>query len=350
MSPVTSTGVIESAEYIARNADDVSVNVQACRQAADSIYEAMQVKKYSTESWSANELNPKDKTARTVDWIFVVDLLNFSFWSDADREDTGRDANRYTVKYNGQAYTGYWSLCAAINRALDEGIPVLSPAFWADAEKSPDELWAHVFRSDAAEQIPLLEDRVLCLRQAGRVLVDKHGGSYVNCVKKAAGSAVALVQLTVADFECFRDETAYKGRTVQIYKRPQILVSDIWACFNGTGYGAFDDIDALSMFADYRVPQILYRLGCLDYSAALAAHIWERQPLLAGDPWEVELRGCSIWAVEEIRRAMLEAHADARGRINAILIDFYLWDTAKEEQGARGARYVPCHRTRSIYY
>lgn len=38
--------------------------------------------------------------------------MNFSFWS----EDSD---NKYTVTYKGKAYTGYWSLCAAVNRALD---------------------------------------------------------------------------------------------------------------------------------------------------------------------------------------------------------------------------------------
>jgi len=45
----------------------------------------------------------------------VVDLLNFSFWSERD----AADMPRYSVSYAGQAWTGYWSLCAAINRAID---------------------------------------------------------------------------------------------------------------------------------------------------------------------------------------------------------------------------------------
>ena len=48
--------------------------------------------------------------------IFLVDLLNFSFWSDLDRDDTGNCPDRFTVSFNNQLYTGYWSLCAAINR------------------------------------------------------------------------------------------------------------------------------------------------------------------------------------------------------------------------------------------
>ena len=39
---------------------------------------------------------------------------------------------------------------------------------------------------------------------------------------------------------------------VRFWKRVQILVADIWACFENEGEGHFYDIDFLSMFADYR--------------------------------------------------------------------------------------------------
>lgn len=44
--------------------------------------------------------------------VFLADTLNFSFWSASDEE-------KYMVRYGGSDHTGYWSLCAAINRALD---------------------------------------------------------------------------------------------------------------------------------------------------------------------------------------------------------------------------------------
>jgi hypothetical protein len=40
--------------------------------------------------------------------------------------------------------------------------------------------------------------------------------------------------------------------SVSLHKRAQILIGDIWACFQGEGLGAFDDIDTITMFADYR--------------------------------------------------------------------------------------------------
>jgi hypothetical protein len=46
-------------------------------------------------------------------------------------------------------------------------------------------------------------------------------------------------------------------RLVYIMKRAQILVADIWACYDCKGFGEFTDIDQITMFADYRVPLVM---------------------------------------------------------------------------------------------
>lgn len=104
------------------------------------------------------------------------------------------------------------------------------------------------------------------------------------------------------------------------------------------------------MFADYRVPQILHMLKCIEYSEQLTKHLKELKPIKHNDPLEVEIRGASIWAVELIRRSIMKEHPGFK--INAILIDFYLWDSAKEIQKQQGGLgdLIPCHRTRSIFY
>jgi hypothetical protein len=68
-------------------------------------------------------------------------------------------------------------------------------------------------------------------------------------------------------------------------------VADIWACFNGEDYGDFSDIDKVTMFADYRVPQILNSLGCLWYSPSLESTIRRHAIIESGHSWEVQLRG-----------------------------------------------------------
>lgn len=101
-----------------------------------------------------------------------------------------------------------------------------------------------------------------------------------------------MVNLLAADFPCFNDVALYDNRkTVRFLKRAQICVADIWAAFDGEGYGRFDDIDKITIFADYRVPQILNALGCLWYSPPLQTAIVQKKVIESGHPWELQLRG-----------------------------------------------------------
>ena len=65
----------------------------------------------------------------------------------------------------------------------------------------------------------------------------------------AKGSAVGLVNLLVDRFPQFRDEVNSGKRNLRFYKRAQIFVADLWACFEGASFGTFTDIDKITMFA-----------------------------------------------------------------------------------------------------
>lgn len=112
------TKVLESARFIYDNSIDVALDMQGTRTAAAHIWRQMQSKGYSTKTWSEHELHPKTKDEAAVNFIFTTDLLNFSFWSYKDADD------RFAVAYRGKKWTGYWSLVAALQRALDAGEPL----------------------------------------------------------------------------------------------------------------------------------------------------------------------------------------------------------------------------------
>lgn len=110
------TRVLEDAEYVSDNSIDVALDSQGTKAAANKIWNSMQEAGYSSQAWSAHELHPKAKDGSTIDFIFVMDLLNFSFWSE--KSDPSES---FAVQYRGKLWTGYWSLVAALQRALDEG-------------------------------------------------------------------------------------------------------------------------------------------------------------------------------------------------------------------------------------
>lgn len=79
-------------------------------------------------------------------------------------------------------------------------------------------------------------------------------------------------------------------------------MADVWACFGGEDHGAFGDIDKITMFADYRVPQILNAMGCLYYSPSLTVAIKDGKALETGDRWEMQLRGERVASATRLRR------------------------------------------------
>ncbi|KAF2745161.1 hypothetical protein M011DRAFT_448057 [Sporormia fimetaria CBS 119925] len=335
------TGVLKDAEFIYNNSTDVALDMRHTKLAAIEIAKQMKEQAYSTKTWSQHELHPKAKDENTLNFIFLMDLLNFSFWSEKSEE------KRFSIRYKNRRWTGYWSLVAALQRALDEDIPITTPSFWIDEVQCSEEVLQKVFRSDTEEEMPMFDERVKCMREAGRVIVEEFDSSVAILVEDAKHSAARLVNILADRFSCFRDEGTFERKKVRLLKRAQIFVADVWAAFEGEGYGKFDDIDKITMFADYRVPQMLHSLGCMSYCPPLDNYIRRLELIPSGHPREMQIRGCSIWAVELIRREMKAL--DPETPVNAILIDFYLYDLAKQREKA-GEDAIPHHRTRSIWY
>ena len=162
---------------------------------------------------------------------------------------------------------------------------------------------------------------------------------------------------------------------VYIWKRAQILVAEMWAAFypamQTTPHPIFPgtkgpSIHLLSMFADYRVPQILHHLGILSYPSSLLETLRAGIPLGPGSREELSLRSASIVSVERLRDEILllikEEGGDYdlavnSGAVSSVLLDFYLWDLAKKVEdgeerleGLEVPELVPIHRTRSLWY
>lgn len=161
------TQVLKSAEYIYGNSIDVALDMYGTLDAAELIFNQMQQRGYSTKSWSEHELHPSSSDMsdeERLNFIFTVDLLNFSFWSEKSEDE------RFAVEYQGKRWTGYWSLVAALRRALDEGIAITSPHFWHDEEDLTVGVLVRIFRSMTDEPMPLLAERFDVLKEAGEVL------------------------------------------------------------------------------------------------------------------------------------------------------------------------------------
>jgi len=327
-------------KFIALNADYVDIDYTAIKECAKLILPQMKEQSFDIDVYSSHECHPQPHSQNAAQWVFLIDCLNFSFWTDSDE--------KFKIRYNGKDYTGYFALCAAIIRAIENGIPILDADFCSKiTETQVDDM----FKSSTSIPVPLLEKRVEIIREFGSVLLEKFDGNFENAIKKSSRDAIKLVHLVEENFPCFRDSTIYNGNKVKFLKRAQIVVADLHACFHGKGLGCFDNVDQLTTFADYRIPQCLAYFGVLKYKPELVEIL--NNEIEAGGIYEAEIRGCTIHAVDALVEAVKKFKKEKSPTfdnvsVNAIIVDFFLWEYARKYKD--DVSKLPFHRVRSHLY
>lgn len=266
-----------------------------------------------------------DGGPRTVAYVMLLDSLNFCFWGEP----------RWVVEYRGQRYSGYPALAASLTRAFEDEMPLWEAGY---LEGLREEEVRALFRGEG--ELPLFRQRLAILRGVGRALRGRWAGQFTALIEEADGSAVGLVRLLAAHLPGFADAPRVGTQRVPFYKRAQICAADLWGAFGGQEWGAFMDLDRLTAFADYKLPQILRHWRILTYAPALARRVDALEPLKAGSREEVELRAATIWAVEQLRRELGHFGLSMR----AFELDWALWSAAQ------GLEMAPHHRTLTIRY
>jgi putative queuosine salvage protein len=237
-----------------------------------------------------------------ADYLLVLDAINFgSGWFPTLRKRTGS--------------SGYFTVAWSLADRWRAG------GGWDAAQ-------LRAMRSDeVAETLGQPRDHELmglyaqALRELGRFLGERRA---LDVVAQARGSAVRMAELLAGGMTMWQDSG--------FYKRAQIAPSDLAL----GGVAEFDDLDALTIFADNLVPHVLRCEGVLVYDERLAAHI-DAGRLLRPGPQEREIRGCAIHACAAIAQRTGMTERD---------IDNALWYRGQRpEYKAR-----PRHRCRTVYY
>lgn len=242
---------------------------------------------------------------RLVEYILVLDTINFSFWG------AGR---------------GYWQLAESLRDAFDRGEPLWEPARLLELDEAG--LTALI------GEFPLPDRRVAALHELALLAQRESADELAGLVPPGAPELAGFLSRNLASF---RDVSSYGDFEVPLLKRAQIAAADLWS----SGAFGFTDVDELTCFADYKLPQALRHLGALEYTEHLARRVDDWVELQPGDPEEIEIRAATVVAVEEIRDRLA-----AGGRaLTAVEVDWMLWDLS---QGLYPVR--PHHRVRTIFY
>jgi hypothetical protein len=151
--------------------------------------------------------------------VFVEDAVNFCFWAE-------KDAEKWKLEWpKGNIVSGGWyGLLAVFERARAENVHVLDSEFLSHLTLKDVK---NIFRSVNKTEIPLLQNRLNNLVEAGIVLLKNFDGKFVNLVEEAKFDATEIVRLVYDNFPSFRDEAEYNDDIVYFLKRAQILANDV---------------------------------------------------------------------------------------------------------------------------
>ena len=262
----------------------------------------------------------------TVNFLLTLDTINF-----------GSGYFPHLRKRPGMS--GYFTMASSLHDAYAKGGPLSAQQL---AEITVEKC-TRMFDQDPDNIIvrELMQHFSAALNDLGRLVLDRFNGRFTDLVDAAESSAGRLVQL-LKNMPYFNDVAAYDGCEVLFYKRAQIIAADLSLAFQGRGWGHFEDLDQMTIFADNLVPHVLRIDGIVIYEDSLIDRINNGDLIAAGSPEEVEIRACAVHAVELIKKQI----AESGKMITSPELDNFLWNRGQQAE----YKAIPRHRTRCVYY
>jgi hypothetical protein len=235
-------------------------------------------------------------------FILIFNAISFSYWGNP----------KWEVEYKNKEYGGAYGMSVALKKAIEKGLPILNFKYCSQMEFKD---FKNILKGNV--EIPLLKERFEILKEISSVIVNKYKNEFINFIKQS-DDILELLDLLIKGFPSFNDFSDYKGRKIYFLKRGQLLLSDIYQNFNNFN---LKNSDKLTACADYKLPQILRKLGILEYNKEIANKIDNKEEILKNSEQEIEIRANTIQAVELIRENIKEKYP----KISSFEINDCLW-------------------------
>ena len=281
--------VLESIRPVIEKSRDVHTNVEKIVEVAGWMaYEELAMPVYPVPT-GVKSTDPND----VVDLILVANSIDTAFTDFKTHV-------KFQVDHEGQHWSDSDAMFACLNRAMNDGIPMLDGKFLAKVSRAELE---KVFSGNM--EMPMLDEKLAVLHQVGSVLAEKYGGRFHNFVKSCPAllydGGNGLVERMAKEFPRFNDVSPYDGHEIKFYKLAQLGLWFAYATYPKNGPVRLDDVERMTTFPDYIVPVALRLLGINSYSPELEHAIGSYQLIPRNSAQEVEIRAHSIYATALLR-------------------------------------------------
>ncbi len=310
--------ILESTKFVVYNAKYVKINKEKIKEFCKNFNEQ------HINHWLDNfDIIKKLDDEEKLNFILIIDSMLFSFWGEP----------KWNIEYRGEKYDGANAMIYSFIKAIEEKIPILTPDY---LKKLNENELKSVTKGNV--EIPLIKERIEILNQIGRCL------SRIKLsilMKESNRDLSKAVELIIKNIPTFDDYSIYLNKKVYFYKRVQLFISDIIHFFDNIYFDSKDQGE-LTACADYKLPQILRKLGIIEYSDELANKVDMKIEIPENSKKEVEIRASTVWAVEYIKNELKPRFQN----ITSIDIDIYLWNQGQ----IKFPNDKPYHLTRTIAY
>ncbi|MCK5449445.1 hypothetical protein KAI32_01120 [Candidatus Pacearchaeota archaeon] len=261
-------------------------------------------------------------------FLLILDGTSFSYWGEPN----------WKINYKGENINGARGMILSLRIAVKSGLLKLDAQSLSIIKR---EEYRRIFNGGV--EIPLFEERYQIIREIGNVLIREFDGDIKKLIKLARKDALKLVRILIEYFYFFEDYSHYEGEIIHFNKKAQLFVLDFYRLFGGKGLANLRNVRRLTACADYKLPQVLRRLGILEYSESLAKRIDNDIFLPSGSYEETEIRIKTLYAVEVIKKYLkLKLNMD----VDSHEINELLWILGQE----KNLNDKPYHKIRTIKY
>lgn len=316
--------VRDSSQFISQNLEFVRIDVNQIDKVAKKIANNHYARPMQNEAIPFKGKNYSESAM----WCFLVDSLNFCFWTSPGKE-------KWQVESGGGHWQGgYFGLIEVLKNGIKKNSGWLDPVFLRSVDlQDVRQLLA------GRGELGLINERQSVLNELGRGLKKKNSAG--KLIEASNNDVVKFIDSVIEIFPNFKDEAMFCGRKVGFYKRAQILAMDLNLVLSQNRIIPFDNIDKLTAFADYKLPQLFRDEGILVYNQVLSSKIDSSSLIDRGSREEVEIRGATVAVVELLKDALSKLGVN----LSSPELDNISWTEAKTRPDMK-----PHHLTQTVFY
>jgi hypothetical protein len=273
---------------------------------------------------------PATDDASFVQFIGVQNAINFCFTDPVS-------LNKYAASYQDALWSGATGACAALMRAVENGVDLLDTSVLAALSLGEAR---HLFVS-AEAPLPMLSERVAFLNSLYASL-EAYDDSFANLVEAAGYDALEIENRLVEEFPAFAGDRSIHPLTKEEFvfnKRARLFAIEYEGrarASNGK-LPTLSNVDLIGPVVDYQLPRALRAAGALVYDEQLAEFVDGQRLLAPGSVDEIEIR----LATDQVVRSLLTLiNQQVEVPVSMVEVDFALWVAGRKAGGEHHLTYT----------